>query len=234
MLCLSADLLLSKSDLNTITCCLCTICSQWEAFSYGSSLLLCKVPSVRSSIGSRWPGVTWLGDRVDQTAPPYLYHCPASWLECHIRPTTKARSVPPSLPVLDSFAGGFNYHQWFVFAMFSYNLPSYICLYWPFSAIHVLCLTGVCSVRPPENLSMMASYSGLRYMNLNFECSQKSGSRTIHMSFYTPRNEVRGVYWIHPVCLSVSLSVCLPVCPLTFRVRPVASTVQDGFFPYFF
>ena len=29
-----------------------------------------------------------------------------------------------------------------------------------------------------------------------------------------------GVYWIHPVC------------PLTFRVRPVASTVRDGFFPY--
>ena len=44
-----------------------------------------------------------------------------------------------------------------------------------------------------------------------------------------PCNEVRGVvYWIHPVCLSVRLSVCL----LTFRVRPVASTVQDGFFPY--
>ena len=53
-----------------------------------------------------------------------------------------------------------------------------------------------------------------------------------------------GVYWIHPVCLSVrpsvrlsvSLSlcpsVCLSVCPLTFRVRPVAFTVQDGFFPY--
>ena len=41
---------------------------------------------------------------------------------------------------------------------------------------------------------------------------------------YTPLNEVRGVYWIHPVCLSV--------CPLTFRVCPVASTVQDGFFPY--
>ena len=37
-----------------------------------------------------------------------------------------------------------------------------------------------------------------------------------------------GVYWIHPVCLSVRLSVCL----LTFRVHPVASTVQDGFFPY--
>ena len=31
---------------------------------------------------------------------------------------------------------------------------------------------------------------------------------------------------------SVHLSVCLSVCPLTFRVRPVASTVQDGFFPY--
>ena len=37
-----------------------------------------------------------------------------------------------------------------------------------------------------------------------------------------------GVYWIHPV----SLSLCPSVCPLTFRVRPVASTVQDGFFPY--
>ena len=46
------------------------------------------------------------------------------------------------------------------------------------------------------------------------------------------------------VCLSVCLSVrpsvrpsvCpsvrLSVCPLTFRVRPVASTVQDKFFPY--
>ena len=33
---------------------------------------------------------------------------------------------------------------------------------------------------------------------------------------YTYRNEVRGVYWIHPVCLSVCLSVCLCVnlsCP---------------------
>ena len=32
--------------------------------------------------------------------------------------------------------------------------------------------------------------------------------------------------------LSVRPSVCLSVCPLTFGVRPVASTVQDGFFPY--
>ena len=31
-------------------------------------------------------------------------------------------------------------------------------------------------------------------------------------------------YWIHPVCLSV--------CSLTFRVRAVASTVQDVFLPY--
>ena len=31
---------------------------------------------------------------------------------------------------------------------------------------------------------------------------------------------------------SVCPSVCLSVCPLTFHVRPVASTVQDGFFPY--
>ena len=28
------------------------------------------------------------------------------------------------------------------------------------------------------------------------------------------------------------LQRCPSVCPLTFRVRPVASTVQDGFFPY--
>ena len=43
-----------------------------------------------------------------------------------------------------------------------------------------------------------------------------------------PATKLGGVYWIHPVCLSVCPSVCL----LTFRVRPVASTVQDGFFPY--
>ena len=45
---------------------------------------------------------------------------------------------------------------------------------------------------------------------------------------YTPRNEVWGLYWIHPACVSV----CLSVCPLTFRVRIVTSTVQDGLFPY--
>ena len=42
-----------------------------------------------------------------------------------------------------------------------------------------------------------------------------------------PRNEVRGGILDSP-CLSVRLSVCL----LTFRVRSVASTVPDGFFPY--
>ena len=47
---------------------------------------------------------------------------------------------------------------------------------------------------------------------------------------YTPRNEVRGGYI--GFTLSDCLSVRLSVCPLTFRVRPVASTVQDGFFPY--
>ena len=34
-------------------------------------------------------------------------------------------------------------------------------------------------------------------------------------------------------CCLICLSVCLSVCPLTFCVRPVASTVHDGFFPYF-
>ena len=32
--------------------------------------------------------------------------------------------------------------------------------------------------------------------------------------------------------IGFTLSVCLSVCSLTFRVRPVASTVQDGSFPY--
>ena len=41
-------------------------------------------------------------------------------------------------------------------------------------------------------------------------------------SCYTPPQQRWGVYWIHPVS----------VCPLTFRVCPVASTVQDGFFLY--
>ena len=62
--------------------------------------------------------------------------------------------------------------------------------------------------------------------------------------FIPPATKLGGVYWIHPVylsvypsarpyvCLSVCLSVRLSVCPLTFRVRPVASTVQDRFFPY--
>ena len=45
--------------------------------------------------------------------------------------------------------------------------------------------------------------------------------------FIPPTTKLGGGYWIHPVCPSV-----LSICPLTFRVRPVASTVQDGFFPY--
>ena len=48
-----------------------------------------------------------------------------------------------------------------------------------------------------------------------------------HRFRYTPRNEVRGGILDSP-WLSVRLSVCLS----PFRVRPVASTVQDGFFPY--
>ena len=57
--------------------------------------------------------------------------------------------------------------------------------------------------------------------------------------YYTPRNEVRGGYigFTLSVCLSVRLSVCLSIClsvclSVTFRVRPVASTVQGGLFPY--
>ena len=34
----------------------------------------------------------------------------------------------------------------------------------------------------------------------------------ICMYHYTPATKLGGVYWIHPVCLSVRLSVCLSVC----------------------
>ena len=49
---------------------------------------------------------------------------------------------------------------------------------------------------------------------------------------YTPTKLGGYIGFSLSVCLSVRLSVCLSVCQLTFRVRPVASTVQDGFFPY--
>ena len=42
-------------------------------------------------------------------------------------------------------------------------------------------------------------------------------------NLYTPATKLGGI----------SDSPCLSRCPLTFCVRPVASTVQDGFFPYF-
>ena len=67
--------------------------------------------------------------------------------------------------------------------------------------------------------------------NVSVNTFRKFNSSRIS-TIYTHRNEVRGVYWIQPVYLSVCLSVCPSVCPLTFRVRPVASTVQNGFFPY--
>ena len=61
-----------------------------------------------------------------------------------------------------------------------------------------------------------------------------SGAPIIFYNFachYTLCNKARGyIGFTLSVCLSVCL--CLFVCPLTFRVRPVASTVQDGFFPY--
>ena len=49
----------------------------------------------------------------------------------------------------------------------------------------------------------------------------------IDLIYYTPHNEVSG-----GILDSPCLSFCPSVCPLTFCDRPVASTVQDGFFPY--
>ena len=69
------------------------------------------------------------------------------------------------------------------------------------------------------------------WLNLHpFSCK----FRVILVRFLFPRNGVRGIYWIHPVCLpvcpSVCPSVCLSVCLLTFRVRPVVSKFRmDSF-----
>ena len=62
----------------------------------------------------------------------------------------------------------------------------------------------------------------LTFMWYLFEISFRDIFLRYHHSLY-PAAKLGGLYWIHPVCPSV--------CPLTFRVRPVASTVQDGFFP---
>ena len=71
-------------------------------------------------------------------------------------------------------------------------------------------------VLPPKHLSLLTSPCML-YMLLYV-------LPPIHLSlFIPPATKLGGVYWIHPVCPSV--------CLLPFRVRPVASTVQDGFFP---
>ena len=71
-------------------------------------------------------------------------------------------------------------------------------------------------------------YGHLAFMS---HIDERRNSSALEMElhlFIPPATKYGGVYWIHPVCLSV----CLSVCPLTFRVHPVASTVQDGFFPY--
>ena len=56
-----------------------------------------------------------------------------------------------------------------------------------------------------------------------------------HLNIFIPPQQSKGGILDSPclsVCPSVRPSVRLSVCPLTFRVRPVVSTVQDGFFPY--
>ena len=58
--------------------------------------------------------------------------------------------------------------------------------------------------------------------------AQSLRPQTLH---YTPATKLGGGILDSP-CLCVRLSVCPSVCLLPFRVRPVASTVQDGFFPY--
>ena len=70
--------------------------------------------------------------------------------------------------------------------------------------------------------------TSLGHNELNFSVLRINHSRR---TYYTHRNEVSGGI-LDSACLSVCPSVRLSVCPLTFRVRPVASTVPDGFFPY--
>ena len=82
----------------------------------------------------------------------------------------------------------------------------------------------------------MASYSGLRYINLNFECSQKVDLQQYTCLFIhppPPRNEVRGYIGftlsaclsVRPsVRLSVRLSVSCPPCSI-YSSRLAAITV---------
>ena len=59
-----------------------------------------------------------------------------------------------------------------------------------------------------------------------YHCHSVSPCYTTFGHNHTPPPKKLGGY------IGFTLSVCLSFCPLTFRVRPVASTVQDGFFPY--
>ena len=68
---------------------------------------------------------------------------------------------------------------------------------------------------------------------IHVECSTAwaTGARHFLPHVFIPSStKLRGI--LDSPCLSVRLSVRPSVCPLTFRVRPVASTVQDEFFPY--
>ena len=79
--------------------------------------------------------------------------------------------------------------------------------------------------RPLRITQLSGPRIGLFYLGMKFN-SYKA-------IFIPPATKLRWyIGFTMSVCLSVRLSVRLSVCPLTFRVRPVASTVQDGFFPY--
>ena len=80
------------------------------------------------------------------------------------------------------------------------------------------------------------NYGGLTLLQLQVYVPTFSEESTIYTIIIPPATTLGGyIGFTLSVCLSVCVvcpSVCLSVCLLTFRVRPVASTVQDGSFPY--
>ena len=95
----------------------------------------------------------------------------------------------------------------------------------PMSGHHCVCISYT-----PEGIKGSTEENPKRLFQLNQYLSHKP-----HLSFkptwifIPPATKLGGGGGILD---SPCLSVCPSVCQLPFRVRPVASTVQDGFFPY--
>ena len=96
-------------------------------------------------------------------------------------------------------------------------------LYWGSNGAHMLlleaanCFTMLSISSHGQHINNLA----LKFFTIG---SRRSRASTHNLGFciifIPPATKLGGVYWIQPVCLSVRLSVCLSVCPLTFSCPP--------------